>query len=485
MKRVRGKINKVNIIMKSGELLFDFLEKITGYKGEKRRFKRVAGYELNLKNPKSFAEKIVWKKLYDRNPLIPVVADKYKVREYARRILGIKEAEDILIPMLYITDNSETIPFDEFPEGYIIKPNHASGWHIIVEKGMEIDKKYIISQCKKWLKMSYGIREHEWAYQPIKRRIIIEKLLKDNRGKMPTDYKFFIIHGECHLIQVIYDRFAKRTLGMYKPYWEYLNVKGRAKKAPPDEPPCCLSEMIYMSKKLGGLFDCIRVDFCLVDNRIYLTELTNYHQEGWIRWDPVSFDFELGSKWQIEPGYWKKCPYIEKLAKEINDVCDIIIRKATDKDKPVIFRLLKQANMHYIPSPEMPSLTYENYFVAQVKRKVVGFCGYKILDTNTAKTELMVVDRRYRNRGIGYQLQVHRMKDMLNKGIQKLITNTDHPETIAWYKKHFGYVEVGKLKKLHRFGTPDIEYWTTLEVDLKRWKEKQNGRSVPLSHHAL
>jgi ribosomal-protein-alanine N-acetyltransferase len=61
------------------------------------------------------------------------------------------------------------------------------------------------------------------------------------------------------------------------------------------------------------------------------------------------------------------------------------------------------------------------------------------------------------------------MEDMLKKGIQTLTTNTDLPATIAWYKKHFGYREIGKLKKMHEFSDASIDHWTTLQTDLLRW----------------
>lgn len=150
---------------------------------------------------------------------------------------------------------------------------------------------------------------------------------------------------------------------------------------------------------------------------------------------------------------------------------NILIEKAKIEDKPGIFRLLKQANMHNIPSPEMPQLTYENYFVAKREGQIVGFCGYKILSKTTAKTELMVVDRKYRGQGIGYKLQVKRMEDLYNKGIRTLITNADLPATIEWYKKHFGYKKIGQLKKLHQFGDANSDYWTTLQVDLHQWAQ--------------
>ncbi len=151
----------------------------------------------------------------------------------------------------------------------------------------------------------------------------------------------------------------------------------------------------------------------------------------------------------------------------------VIIEKAKEEHKPVIMSLLKQANMHYIPSAEMPQLSYDNYFVAKLEGNVVGFCGYKILDSKNAKTELMVVDRKYRGKGIGYLLQEYRMEDMLSKGIENLITNADLPETVNWYMENFGYKKIARLKKNHEFGEPSISYWTTLKVSLKEWAAKR------------
>jgi len=148
---------------------------------------------------------------------------------------------------------------------------------------------------------------------------------------------------------------------------------------------------------------------------------------------------------------------------------DMVIEKAKQSDRTAIMAILKQVNMHNIPSQEMPELTYENYFVAKINDEVVGFCGYKILSATEAKTELMAVDRNCRGKGIGYRLQLRRMEDMIEKGIEILITNTDIPETIEWYKKNFGYQEKGKLKKLHEYSRPDIDHWTILQVNLLEW----------------
>ncbi len=149
----------------------------------------------------------------------------------------------------------------------------------------------------------------------------------------------------------------------------------------------------------------------------------------------------------------------------------IIIEPAKEKDVPDILAIMKTANMHYVPSPEMPDLDWNCFFVAKAEGTIVGAAGYKILSPTEAKTTLMVVHPDFRRFGIGKMLQERRMLAMRERGIKTLTTNADIPETIIWYKKHFGYKEIGKLKKLHEFGRPDICEWTTLRTNLDGWEE--------------
>lgn len=152
---------------------------------------------------------------------------------------------------------------------------------------------------------------------------------------------------------------------------------------------------------------------------------------------------------------------------------DVLYEKLTEADKPEVMRLLQIANMHQIPSAEMPGITWESYTVARMDGKVVGFAGYKILSEVEAKTELMVVDPVCRGLGVGMQLQTIRMEEMAAQGIRTLVTNSDLPASIAWYMKHFGYRKAGRLRKEHEFGDPDIDFWTTLQVDLQHWMDKR------------
>jgi len=77
------------------------LDPLLGYPFLKKEFRHRVGYTPNLRNPTTFNEKSTWRKLYERDPLLPLVADKYKVRDYVRERLKHVEG-DILIPLLYV-----------------------------------------------------------------------------------------------------------------------------------------------------------------------------------------------------------------------------------------------------------------------------------------------------------------------------------------------------------------------------------------------
>jgi hypothetical protein len=286
-----------------------FLNKISNYKLEKIIFYRKVGYKLNLKNPKSYNEKIVWKKINDRNPLLPITTDKYKLRSYIKKVLEKEKAKEVLIPLLYVTDQPETIPFERLPSDFMVKPNHASGLYIIVENG-NFNKKKIIKTCRRWLKTSYGLEKLEWAYQPIKRKIMIEKLLRDDDGNIPKDFKFYMFHGKCKSVHVsvhlIFDRKDNHSRSYFDEKWNFLSVKrSPSPLGPKIKKPKKHEIMLELAEKIAEAFDFVRVDFYNLNGKIYIGELTHYPASGRGKFEPQSFDFELGKYWKIKPKYWE------------------------------------------------------------------------------------------------------------------------------------------------------------------------------------
>jgi uncharacterized protein (DUF849 family)/N-acetylglutamate synthase-like GNAT family acetyltransferase len=145
---------------------------------------------------------------------------------------------------------------------------------------------------------------------------------------------------------------------------------------------------------------------------------------------------------------------------------DYCIESARPEDRNSIIEVLKHFNMHHLPSVEMEEIDFNCFFVVKVEKEIVGVAGYKLLSPTEGKTTLLGVLPEYSGMGLGKALQEKRMEVMHQAGIKKLTTNADRPATILWYKKHYGYREVGKLKKQRSFGWDEVDSWTTLETDL-------------------
>ena len=138
-------------------------------------------------------------------------------------------------------------------------------------------------------------------------------------------------------------------------------------------------------------------------------------------------------------------------------------------DRSGMLEVLKTANMHRVPSPEMDDFDVGRWYVAEDDTRIIGVAGFKMLPSDSGpvgKTTLLAVHPDERGRGIGVSLQELRMNLMREAGASRVITNADRPETIEWYKRHFGYEVVGEIAKLHEFGLPDVDRWTTLEASL-------------------
>jgi ribosomal-protein-alanine N-acetyltransferase len=148
---------------------------------------------------------------------------------------------------------------------------------------------------------------------------------------------------------------------------------------------------------------------------------------------------------------------------------EVVYRRAREADWPAIREVLATANFDQVPSPEMPDFDLGRAFVAEHDAALVGVAGYKLDGPGRGKTTLMAVLPDRRGLGIGQVLHELRLISMQRLGCATAITNADLPETISWYERKFGYRTVGHVPKVHEFGAPDIDQWTTIEVDVERW----------------
>jgi hypothetical protein len=184
------------------------------------RYRKSHGYFPNLIRPQTFSEKILHRILFDRRTVLTQIADKAALRSYVASRVGAH-----ILPELYcVTTDPETIPFDDLPSRFVVKPTHGSGWVQIVTDKSKLDRAALIKTCQGWLKQSFYEQTREWVYKNIAPRIIVEQFIDGGNGKAPNDYKLFVFGGVVEMIQVDADRFTHHQRRLYSPAWERLPV---------------------------------------------------------------------------------------------------------------------------------------------------------------------------------------------------------------------------------------------------------------------
>lgn len=252
---------------------------------------------LNLKNPALWTEKLQWKKLYDRRPLLTLAADKYRVRNYVEDKVG----DHILTKLLWVGENPKEIPFDALPESFVIKTNHGGAMNILVDDKSQLNVRDSIAVLQRWLRKSFYWPEKEWAYKNIEKLVFVEEFLRNENGQVPSDIKFYMFHGKVYMIDVHVDRFGNhkvfRLNGNFEPFDSTIMGTGSAISRKLERPKHFI-EMIEYAKKLSADFDFVRVDFYDLPERVVFGELTNYPTAGFKRLS-YNLDRYLGEKWQL------------------------------------------------------------------------------------------------------------------------------------------------------------------------------------------
>ena len=265
----------------------------------KKRYKQKHGKILNFDAPKTFNEKIQWRKIYDKNPLYVICADKYSVRDYVSKIIG----DRYLVPLLGVYSSASEIDFTKLPKQFVIKATHGSGWNLLIKDKSKVKEEKTKLQLDKWLCKNFYPRKREWQYNDIKPQLIIEELLVDETNSIPNDYKFHVFTGQSEpkvFIQVDSNRFDDHTTDFFDENWHHLNIRkaNPNSKKPPNQPEN-LGEMIRLAKLLASDFSYVRVDLYSVGSKVYFGELTFSPGAGFSPFTPNTVDIEWGKYFSL------------------------------------------------------------------------------------------------------------------------------------------------------------------------------------------
>ncbi len=259
----------------------------------KLQFKAIMGYRPNLRDPKTFCEKINWLKLYDHNPKYPPLVDKYSVKD----IIAKEIWEEYIIPTLWVRDKFDDIDFDKLPNQFVLKCNHDSGSVVICRDKKHFDKQAAKIKLSKALKSNFYYFWKERVYKTIKPKILAEKYMEDSEFALIRDYKFFCFNWEpkiMYLSEWLEDH-STAWMSFFDMNFKLLDLKRADYRLIKwkVEKPKTFEQMKSLASLLSKGIPHVRVDFYEINWHIYFGELTFYTCAWYIPFEDKKRDFLL------------------------------------------------------------------------------------------------------------------------------------------------------------------------------------------------
>ncbi|WP_441361523.1 ATP-grasp fold amidoligase family protein [Acholeplasma laidlawii] len=288
------------------DIIFVIVIKILGAKFYMRfKSKIKLGYKLDLENPKTYNEKLNYRKLYDKNPLFDICSNKYLVRYYVESKVG----NELLTPHIAVARKLTTRVIDSLPKSFVMKTSHGSGGDnvLIVHDKSQIDWSKKKKSINKSLRRNYGYYTLENWYSNTNRYLTVEELLKiDDTFIEYKVYSFWQNNNYKSIIRVIHDRFGNKTSSFYDQNWNYIKLKYQKDDIhEPIEKPAIFEELIKNSMILSRDFDHVRVDFMYTNGKLYFGELTFADTSGFVKFDSREIDEYFGSLWVQNVGIYE------------------------------------------------------------------------------------------------------------------------------------------------------------------------------------
>jgi len=266
-----------------------------------RDFRRVHGYLPDPARPRSYVEKILWRKLFDRNPRFVTFTDKLAAKAYTAERLP----ELPLPETLWTGKRLDEAPAALLAGPIVLKANNGCGTNVIVEDGKP-GAEELVARGRELMAARW--RRDEWAYGQIEPMLFLEQWLPLDTGTMPMDIKVYIACGIPANVWTA-DRKGQRSLTLDP---EGNPVPGRDSGYPREDQALPFSpqlgalarEAAALAPVLAEGIDFLRVDFLVSGGRLYAGELTVYSSSGTERLANRQLERRLTHLWDLRESHF-------------------------------------------------------------------------------------------------------------------------------------------------------------------------------------
>lgn len=260
--------------------------------------------KLNLKNPQTVNEKILYLSLKTDTTLWTRLADKYAVRGYVEE----RGLADTLAKLYAYWKQESEVNIDSLPDKFVLKSVQGCGDVIIVHNKKLLDRQKLAKKIHKMFHERYGALEGGKHYMRIEPAVIAEELLpvEDNvHSDSLTDYKIWCFNGEPYIMFVFGNRKGLYAEAMiydldWHPHPEYYNSNPNYHIVDNFKRPDNLDEMLDVARKLSAGLPEVRCDLYNINGKIYFGEMTMTAYGGMMNSYTEELLLNMGKKIHLE-----------------------------------------------------------------------------------------------------------------------------------------------------------------------------------------
>lgn len=227
--------------------------------------------------PRSFNEKLLWRKMFDRDPRFGPMTDKLAARDIAQAAVPQFATPQVL----WVGNTPDDLPADLLARPCVIKTNRGSGWNLFNRTPNQLSKADVVDYFKPKMRFVYGHRIGEWSYAMVKQKFYVEEFFVDPGGRVPDDFNIHTFGGRVLTITLIHDRFGNKTHVSLNPdlsrtdtVWEDYSSDYEPQFKPVHH------ELVEIAERLAAGIDYVRVDLFCHNDRIYFREFTFFPGSG-------------------------------------------------------------------------------------------------------------------------------------------------------------------------------------------------------------
>lgn len=227
--------------------------------------------------PRQYADRMLWRKLFDRNPIFVTFADKLATKAWIA-----ERCPDLPLPAtLWRGADPAAIPRGLLRPGVIVKANHGSNFNLAIRDAVPPHEQ-VVATARRWLATPWGHRRGEWHYAQVRREVFVEEMVGGD-GPL-ADIQIRAGGGRAGLCSVTFDTKTPRQTV------RYMDTAGNALtdslhdvKAAPDALPTPprFPDAVAAARVLSREVDFARFDFLADGRGLWAGEITLFPAAGY------------------------------------------------------------------------------------------------------------------------------------------------------------------------------------------------------------